>query len=204
MTGEKYGRLTAIKLSHVNKHGAYWLFKCDCGEEKVIHGAPVRRGRTLSCGCLAKERFTKRITKHGMAKSKTYDIWVGMKQRCLNPKSDSYKNYGGKGISICEEWLSFEQFYRDMGEAPEGMTIERVDNNSGYSKENCKWATRSEQNVNKTYTNKTTGIKNISYNKRDNSFSVGICRNKKRYRKDFKNLDDAIQWRDLMLKKLDS
>lgn len=203
MKNKKYGKLLGLNYSHTEKSGAYWLFKCDCGNEKVINASVVRQGKVVSCGCYAKEVQNKRITTHGMARTRTYDIWVGIKQRCLNPKSLSYEIYGGRGISLCEEWQTFEKFFEDMGEAPEDYSIERIDNNRGYSKENCKWANRSMQNLNKRYQNKTTGIRNISHNQRDNSFSVGFSRNKKRYRKDFKILEEAIQWKKEMLEKLD-
>lgn len=203
MTNKKYGRLKCLKYVKTENDGAHWLFSCDCGKEKVINGSVVRQGKVLSCGCLQKEKFMKNSNNpktHGMTKTRTYKIWVGMKQRCNNPNSNLYNNYGNKGISVCEEWNSFEIFLNDMGEAPDGFTIERVNNELGYSKHNCKWANRSEQNINKSYINNTTKIRNISYSKRDNLFYVGISRNKIRYRKGFKLLDEAIAWRDNILK----
>ena len=204
MTNKKFGRLTAKNYSHTGIGGAFWLFQCDCGTEKIINGSTVRLGKVVSCGCYAKEIKSKMMKTHGMSKTRTYNIWVGIKQRCLNPKDTGYENYGGKGITISEEWLDFTNFLKDMGEAPNQLTIERINNLGNNSKDNCIWASRSIQNINKGYINKTTGIKNISFNKKINSFEVGIARNKKRYRKNFQNLDDAIAWKKELLKKLDN
>lgn len=87
--------------------------------------------------------------KHGMRKTKIYGVWTAMISRCRNKNNKAYKNYGGRGISVCDEWLLFENFYRDMGESPENKTLDRIDNNKNYSKENCKWSTISEQAKNK-------------------------------------------------------
>ena len=203
MKGKRFNRLVGLEYVRTEKTGAYWLFKCDCGNKKIINGSTVRSGKVRSCGCFAKEAILERSTKHGMSRTRTYDIWIGIKMRCLNKQSQNYANYGGRGIDLCQEWISFEGFYEDMGDAPENMSIERIDNDKGYSKENCKWGTRQEQNLNKRYRNNTTGIRNISYSKKDDLYSVGISRNKKRYRKDFKKIEDAIEWRDNLLSKLD-
>lgn len=204
MTGKRYGKLIAKEYVYTDVGGAYWNFKCDCGNKKIINGSSVRLGKTTSCGCYAKEVFLDSITKHGMANTRTYNVWVGIKQRCLNPNNSNYKNYGGRGVTISQEWLEFQNFYNDMGEAPKGKSIERIDNNKGYCEENCIWANRSKQNINKRYKNDTTGIRNISYIERDGMYEVGITRNKVRHRKHFKNLEDAINWKEKILKKLDN
>ena len=204
MKNKRFGKLVGLSYEYTGKEGAYWIFKCDCGNEKVINGASVRRGATTSCGCYGDERRVETHTKHGMANTRTYNVWVGIKQRCLNPKNDSYENYGGRGITIPEKWMDFQGFYEDMGEAPKGRSIERVNNDESYSKENCIWADRSTQNINKNYVNKTTGIRNISYSEKMKAYEVGFSRNKKRYRKTFKTLEDAIEWKEYMLEKLNN
>ena len=136
--GDKFNKLTAIKFIKIGKNSQqYWLFKCDCGNEKVIRVNNVKANETKSCGCLVKT--------HGMTKTKTYISWEKMKQRCLNLNHPNYKYYGNRGITICEEWLKFKNFYQDMGTRPEEKSIDRINNNKGYYKENCCWSTMKEQ-----------------------------------------------------------
>lgn len=161
--GKKYGRLTVIEHAGQGKNWATLLrCLCDCGKEIVAKMGHIRSGNTSSCGCHKIEVLINRSTIHGAARgrmSRTYKIWVGMRQRCNNPKQKRYLDYGGRGILVCEEWnKSFEAFLRDMGDAPEGFSIERKDNNLGYSKENCRWATKMEQARN------TSRNKMLTYN----------------------------------------
>lgn len=147
LTGKKFGRLTVIGLAQRTEERRYlWNCLCECGEQKQIDGYSLRSGRTTSCGCWKKE-----ATKtHGQRQSLTYNSWSTMKQRCTNPAATDYENYGGKGITIASEWNYFEEFVKDMGERPPGTTLDRVKNELGYSKENCRWATAEEQQSNKS------------------------------------------------------
>jgi len=154
LMGQRFNRLIPIKLIGKDKYGnVLWLCKCDCGKEKIIPGYQVRNGRIKSCGCLKKERdkiFGKlhSIT-HGYCRTKTYNAWASMIQRCTNPNNQAYKNYGGRGIKICNRWLKFENFLEDVGEIPEGLTFDRINNNQGYFPNNWRLATAKEQNRNK-------------------------------------------------------
>lgn len=144
--GNRYGRLLVISECGINNNKkVLWLCKCDCGNEKKIVGGNLRSGGSKSCGCLAKELSRDRETKHGMYGSRTYSTWSNMISRCSNKKNPDYKYYGGRGILVCEEWKEFENFYRDMGDRPNKKSIDRINNDGNYYKENCKWSTQSEQ-----------------------------------------------------------
>ena len=154
--GERFGRLVILEeineeISGANKFRKF-ACECDCGGRKEVRLNSLRIGATKSCGCLNAEESTKRGTTHGRSKTKIYDIWATMLQRCFYKNSKSYKNYGGRGIKVCKNWLKFENFYNDMGDRPEGRSLDRIDNNGNYEYKNCRWATKKEQDDNKRTT----------------------------------------------------
>jgi len=148
LIGQTFGRLTVIKRGNNNKYNrSTWLCQCNCGIIKIINSNSLIIGRTKSCGCLHKEGNR---LKHGHdikgKVSTTYSAWVGMKGRCLNVNNRAYKDYGGRGITVCKRWLKFENFLKDMGESPgKGYSLDRIENNKGYYPKNCRWATHKEQ-----------------------------------------------------------
>jgi hypothetical protein len=164
LTGSAYGRLTVVSRAENTKGNrrAVWNCICECGNTTKSGGDALRIGKTNSCGCLKNELSAERIatinTTHGKCKTPEYSVWTGMLSRCRNDNEKQYHRYGGRGISVCERWLSFENFLEDMGECPKGMSIERLDNDGNYEPSNCKWVTRHEQDRNKS-TNTT-----ITYN----------------------------------------
>lgn len=155
--GDNYGRLTIIREAERRNKKKYFLCECECGSEKEVRMDSLRDGSIISCGCYNKEVSKEANTKHGMYQSRIYRIWSAMKGRCLNPNNDSYKNYGGRGITVCDEWKSdFDAFakwakksgYKDY------LTIERKNVNGNYSPSNCTWATLDEQKRNTTVSKK--------------------------------------------------
>ncbi len=152
LTGRVFGRLTVLRLCGKDKHGKpMWLCRCVCGNETSVRASPLRRGKSRSCGCLARDETVARSRTHGMTGTPEYDTWRRMKQRCYDETIEGYPHYGGRGIRVCDRWVdSFENFLADMGTRPgPGFTIEREDVNGHYEPTNCVWATVTEQNRNK-------------------------------------------------------
>lgn len=154
LVGNKFSRLLVMSvagytLPPCGKAEWFYVCKCECGNEKNVSGQNLIKGASRSCGCMQKEHGATINLKHGASYSPTYNSWAGMIQRCTNNKHDAFKNYGERGITVCDRWQVFENFLHDMGHRPDGKTLDRIDNDKGYFLGNCRWATPKEQTSNK-------------------------------------------------------
>lgn len=145
LIGKRFGRLVVIDRAENAKNGSTrWVCRCDCGNIKTVQRSNLMSGDIKSCGCLRKEVTSKLNKKHGQAGTRLHHIWIGMKQRCSNPKHKSYADYGGRGIKVCAEWEDFKNFYgwAINNGYQDGLEIDRIDNNEDYRPDNCRWVTR--------------------------------------------------------------
>lgn len=161
LTGQVFGRLTVVQEAGIDTRGEkLWMCECECGNVVNVLSSNLRTGHTKSCGCRRSDKGVGNY-RHGMFGTPLYKIWANMIQRCNNPDSTYYHRYGARGISVCDRWLKFENFYADMGENPKGFCLERINNDGDYCPENCEWVSPKEQARNRetsvdiTYNGKT-------------------------------------------------
>lgn len=152
MTGKRFGRLLVVSIDSIRadqfgKRMSWWKCQCDCGTQTVARITALTTGDKKSCGCLQKEGASKRLKTHGMSGSRLFDVWTGMLQRCSYKHHVAWKNYGGRGIKVCERWKSFNNFFEDMGHGyRHGLTLERLNSDWNYEPGNVVWADRFQQN----------------------------------------------------------
>lgn len=174
LVGKTFGRLTVTEFAGIKKQASYWRCKCSCGSEVVVAGACLTSGNTTSCGCRRVDRVREVVKKHDGNGTRLYRIWKNMRTRCRNPHFPQYKDYGGKGIDVCNGWDDFVEFKRwaDSHGYSDGLTIDRIDCSKGYSPDNCRWVDIKTQQRNRTSVRKINGktvsewseISGISYN----------------------------------------
>ncbi len=145
LTGRKFGGWTVLNRASSAKRQTRWKCRCACGKIRLCSGGNLRGGLSLQCKVCSNRAKAAKATRHGMSNTRLYYAWFGMIQRCENPANKSYAYYGRRGITVCERWHRFEDFYADMGDRPPGYTLDRKDNDGPYCKENCRWVSRKTQ-----------------------------------------------------------
>ncbi len=180
-----FGKLKVISYLHINRGRTFSKCQCKCGNYINVLGTRLTSGNTKSCGCLRNEKLIDRRKTHGSRKTKEYNTWCHIKARCFNKKHMQFKDYGGRGITVCSEWKnSFIKFLNDIGKAPSSKhSIDRINNNGDYEPKNCKWSTYKEQNSNKR-TKRNVTINGITKSLQDWCDEYHINRGTLKYRLD--------------------
>ena len=202
LTGQKFGKLTVLRFSKFDSnYSSIWECLCECGNTAHVHTYVLRKGYSKSCGCSKNSAISAANKRHGMIDTRFYHIWQNMKNRCINTKHNAYKHYGERGITVCNRWLKFENFYGDMYESYQlhvkefgeiQTSIDRIDSDGNYESSNCRWATQKEQNSNRRNNRKFKaisyeGIEYISNNQTQfakehklQQGNISLCLNKQR------------------------
>lgn len=206
--GKRFGRLVVEKLDYVDERRyTHWICKCDCGNKVSIRRNQLTSGDTISCGCYHKEHNHEFSLKHGLTNTSLYCVWSGIKNRCLNPNASNYERYGGRGISICDEWKNNFKIFYDWAMShgyQDDLTIDRMNNNGNYEPSNCRWVTRREQQ-NNTRRNHIFTYKGTTHTIAEWSRILNINRETLRYRikegnlKDFESLAYMKEFLEAML-----
>jgi hypothetical protein len=206
LTGQRFGRLTVLSLVGTKNTGlkaTIWKCRCDCGKETSVAAGSLRRGKTMSCGCLRLELNKRqgRGIKHGFARTRLYRIYAGMKQRCYNPKCRIYWRYGGSGIKMANEWLNSPEIFMKWALTHgynDTLSIDRIDPSKGYTPDNCRWATIVEQNTHlRQRVSEASGIRGVSWSKKERKWICTVSVNNKTFRIGcFKNKIEAAKARN--------
>lgn len=194
LSGRRFGRLIAIeRVGNNRRNRPVWKCKCDCGEFKNASSENLLRGTCTSCGCYQIEVNKTKGKTHGLSKTKLYSTWFGIISRCTNEHDSAYANYGGRGITVCKEWLDFLNFKKDIGDKPTNYhSLDRIDNNKGYNPENVRWAIREVQNRNQRLRKDNKfGVRGVRQLSCGNYFVQISVDGKKKSLGSFKTLEEA-------------